>query len=368
MRIAGMKTGTALALPVVLWGYAGAAHAANTYGKDAAPNQIVAPEVTNAAAQQSTGLISERIAQAVSNATGGGGSFSPFSAPPITPPRSQTSESGGVKGLEGGIAAGNQAPRLALWANMSNTWLHGSQVGADFAGTIIDSLIGVDYMVTEKLLIGVVGGYEHAKLNSDFNSGSLRGTGLAIAPYAAYIFSDSLYVDATAGYTWIDYTTARANDTITGSTNGRRWFAAGNLTAVIPTPSDWVLMNTLGFLYVSENQDPFRESDGSDVGGVKVRLGQVRDTIRLGYRFTTGFGFIMPYGSARLEYDAVKSPDTYIDSAGTLAYGSKFGTTFGLGLNMGIGDNTIISLEANSTQFRENLEAYSLVANIRYKF
>lgn len=380
MRVAGLRRGSVVALPLLLV-QGGAAYAGDTYGQDAASNLVVAPEVTNAAAQQSTGLISERIAHAIANATGGRGAV-PMPAPPAPAPGGVGRGSGGGSGGGGngqqssgsdvvgldGLAAGNQPMRLAIWGNMSNTWLEGNQTGADFKGTILDSLLGVDYMVTDRILLGFVGGYENARMTSNFNQGALRGSGFALAPYAAYVFNDMFYADATVGFGIIDYTTARQNEQVTGSTTGTRWFASTNLNAALPLPRPWVLIDTLGFLYVSEDQDPYVESDGTKVDGVKVRLGQFRNTVNLGYRFPTDFGFFTPYGSVRLEYDAIKEPVSIIDSAGTVAYGSQFGATFGLGVNVGIGDSTILSLEASTSQFRDNIDMYSLIANVRFRF
>lgn len=372
MRQGLLRSGLAAVAPVAFCGgYTGKAVAGDTYGANSPSTIVVAPQVTKAAAQQSTGLISERIAHAIANATGGRSTPLPGAprpqpnSPQNAPPQDSSAEQDDRKA---GLSAGNEPTRLAVWANASNTWLKGDLVGADFDGTIVDSLVGIDYFVTDRLLIGVVGGYEMARMTSSFNSGTLKSGGFAIAPYAAYLINDTYYLDATVGIASVDYTTSRDNGLVTGETTGHRWFASLNANGAFPLGGNWTLVDTVGFLYVSEDQGAYVESDGSTVDGIKVRLGQMRNTVNLGYRWPVEFGHVTPYGTVRVEYDVIKEPTSVIDSAGTVAYGTRFGATFGLGVNVGVGDNTILSLEASTAQFRENIEMYTVIANIRYRF
>lgn len=365
MRKERLQRGLAAVVPVAFGlCQAGEVLAGDTYGANSSSSVVVAPVVSKEGAQQSTGLISERIAHAIANATSSGGThISPV--PGGVNPQTSSSESGNG---EAGMAAGDAPKRWAMWANASNTWLSGDLPGADFKGTIIDSLIGMDYFVTDNLLIGMVAGYESAKMTSSFNGGKLHSAGFALAPYGAYMINDTFYVDGTIGVTSVNYRTSRDDGQINGKTSGLRWFTALNLNASMSLGGYWRLVDTIGFMYVSEDQDAYTETDGSSVDAIKVRLGQFRNTVNLGYRIPMEFGHITPYGLIRLEYDAIKEPTSVIDSAGTVAYGSQFGATFGLGVNVGVGDNTVLSLEGSTAQFRDNIEMYTLVANIRYRF
>jgi len=117
-----------------------------------------------------------------------------------------------------------------------------------------------------------------------------------------------------------------------------------------------------------ENQDAYTESDSTVNGKNQVRLGQARATARVGYMLPVSWGYVNPYGWARPEYDVSKTPAGVIDNAGTKSSNSHFGTTFAVGTNVGLGDNSVFSLEGTTSQFRKNLDVYGVTGTVRFKF
>lgn len=356
--------------------------AAATYGATAPSTTVVAPTLNQVASQQSASLISGRVSQAVANVSGSigsnlgsggtgggfqGGGFQGGGAPGGAPggggraPGPQSSVDGAGK------AAGSAPPRWGMWANASHADLRNTQAGADFDASVIDALAGIDAMVTDRLLLGVAGGFESTNVKTHFNDGTLKGQGWALAPYGAFIINKVFSIDATIGRAEIDYDSSRQFGAVSGHTNGTRWFASvsGNANTMV---DNWVLGSSLGFLYATETQDAYTETDGSEVDETKTRLGQMRLTPKVGYRLPMEFGSVTPYGSARLEYDVNKTPAQPVDSVGTMASDSRFGTTFAVGVNANIGDGLSANLEASSTQFRENIETTIFSGTIRYRF
>lgn len=330
----------------------GNAQAAEAYGN---VTQEVSSKVAQEATKQTTGLISARISQAVSNVTG---NIRTGSAP-------QTSQISVPEGE--GRAAGNVDKRLAVWFNADNSWLSGEQTGADFSGTLQTAVGGVDYVLRDNLLIGTALGYEHGSFSLKYNAGGMKANNFAISPYIAYIISPNWSVEATGGHAWVNYDLNQTSGTVTGDTSGHRWFGAAKVSGNFNIDA-WELGSSLGYAYLRESTDDYTLSNGTRSEGMSYRLGQIQNGYRVGYGFETDWGKIVPYAGARLEFDVNKTPSATIDNAGTKAYTGRFGTTFTLGTTFNIGDDQSLSVEGSTVQFRENLESYTLGASYRIRF
>jgi len=360
---------TVALLTTAIVSFSGSAMASSySYGTNAAGTTVTAPEVTKQASAQTAGLISARVSSAVSSATGNiSAGAAPAPAPISTPTPTSSLQPGDKVSFSTGntSAAGDVAKRFGAWANAGVTHINNDQAGSEFSGNILTGLVGGDYLVNDYLLVGLSGGYEHGDIDTTYNNGTLTSSGVTVAPYLAVIINKYFSIDTSFGHTWVSYDESHGG--VTGSTNGSRYFATvnGNANTMI---DNWQLGSSLGFLYTKEDQDAYSESNGTAVGKVKVRLGQARATERLGYLAPVSWGYVNPYGWARLEYDVSKTAAGVIDSKGTLASHSNFGTTFGLGVNFGLGDYTTLNVEGTTTQFRENLQVYGGTATIRVKF
>lgn len=337
------------------------AHAAATYGPTASPAKI-APQVVQQSATQATSLLAGRISQAVSNAVGGGlgGGFGggPSSGAP------QTFILGGD-----GKAAGDPVNKTAIWMNIGNSWVENDQTGVDYSGTIFTGLVGVDHQLTDSTLVGVAFGYERPDITTGFNSGTFRGNNFAVSPYASYIINDTFSVAGTVGYAAVDYDSSRGNGAVTADITGHRLFADLSATARFRLEG-WSLQSGLGYMHLLETQNAYTETGpgAASYDKSKIRLGQVRLSNKAGYPIETEWGSIMPFGSARLEYDVSHSPAGVADAFGTPVANDRFGTTFGLGADASISDDTYLSIEGTTTRFRKHLEVYGLTGTLRIKF
>lgn len=155
---------------------------------------------------------------------------------------------------------------FALWGSYSYSDFDSDFV---FQGTSLayeaDShsvLGGLDRLFAERLLLGVAFGYQWVESESAFNGGTTETDGFTIAPYAALLLNDVFSVDATGGYSPLDYDQARISPTDGTTTaaefDSDRWFAAVNLNA-LTTLDKWVLSARLGYLYTEEEQDAYTE-------------------------------------------------------------------------------------------------------------
>ncbi|OSM01912.1 autotransporter outer membrane beta-barrel domain-containing protein [Magnetofaba australis] len=335
------------------------ANAAYTYGEKASSNTVVSAASVNQAAKQAVEQVAQRIAAALSGAASAG--FAPVG-------NSTTSQ---VIGNGSGRATGSaMKPRYGIWLDVANSWLEKDDVGAtaDFDGTVFTLTTGMDIKLNRNLLIGVSAGYEGQNISTPFNTGGIDGDGYALSPYMGYIINDSDRIDMMMGIETLDYDFSRSSGLITGSTDALRLFGAINYHHDWLNRDGYYVGATLGYLRVQETQDSYTDSSGSQVDQVNIRLGQIRGAIKGSYTYPTEFGSIAPYGSARLEYDHVHNGGNVINTAGDRASADRFGVTFGAGLMCHIGDDSIITLQGETSEFRENLTSHKLSGTVRINF
>ncbi len=332
------------------------AKAADTYGSNAASSVVVAAEVVKEASKAAASQVSGRVSSVI------GGAATVAELPALNTTIF-------ALGRGDGRAAGNDERKMGVWANVGNTWIDKDETGstADFDGTVLTASVGADYQVNEKLLAGVSIGYESQDIDTPFNNGKLEGTGYTVAPYIGYAFNDRLNIDALVGASMIDYDTNRQSGAVTGSTDAKRLFTSVNVNLGLLTKSGLSVGTSVGYLYTYEEQDAYSESDGTAVDKLIVHLGQVRTALNVSYTRKTNWGYINPFGSARAEYDHTANAPGSIDTSGTKGTDDPFGVNFKAGVAVGIGDNLKLTVAGESSEFRDNLEVYSVSGTVRYK-
>jgi hypothetical protein len=326
--------------------------------------------VAGQSSSQTATQISSRISQAVSGATGATG----------TGTGSTGGGGGGIGGtgtqgssLDGGIvgrSAGSEDKSIGLWINVGGARASDTHAFETFHGSINTLVGGIDYRVLDNAVLGLAIGYEMARITTSFNNGTLDADNVAIAPYFGYAFNDNFSLDATAGYAFVNYGMTRSDRTVKGDTDGGRVFSSTNFTARTAI-DNWRLSTGLGYLYLQEHQHAYTEtgSGAGQVSAVNIRLGQLRSVNKIGYLERTSWGWVQPYLMIRPEYDVNKTPPAVLDTTtNTKAVSDRFGTTFGLGLSMAIGDNSTVTLEGTTSQFRSHLGMDGVSGTVRLQF
>ena len=169
-----------------------------------------------------------------------------------------------------------------------NTWLTGRWTFFDsddsaFDGHIADLAAGVDYRLTENLIVGVLGGYGIASFDTKTaaGKGSFSADGLSGGAYLGWLVAPGVLFDAMAAYTGTDYDNRAAG--VTGDFDARRITLATNLKgradlgALIAEPG-------IAFWWASEHQDGYTDSAGVAHGERTVTAG----------RLSAGPKFILP--------------------------------------------------------------------------
>lgn len=281
-----------------------------------AGSEVASAATLRAAATQTGGLISQRI--------------SSIAAPAATRLASTPNENG--------IAGGDKDYGIGFWANGGLTSISVNDPGANFGGRTATAMSGVDYRVTNDVIVGVAGGYEYSPLRTYFNNGKLTGSGATVAPYAVYMFNKNYSVDITGGYSWLNYTMLRkdplTNNSITSKTNAGRSFGAIDLNGNWAEDA-WRFGARAGTVVANEKKNAFTESDGTAVASRSTTVGQILAGGRVGYNIldvVEPFGRVTyrhNYGAGGGGNDVVVGggTDLFIGSLmiGSLEYSDAFG-------------------------------------------
>lgn len=212
----------------------------------------------------------------------------------------------GQSGLSG-RAAGDG---LADWGGWS-PWISYGRTHADndLSSTRYDAnqdnvLFGVDYAYSDRFIFGISASYENNDITTSFNLGEMEVEGFSIAPYAAYMLTDSLSVDVAFGYSDLSidqFRTEPGGDRVQGDTDASRWFVMSNLNA-FHQYGNLALTGRVGLVYSEESQDGFTESGGATAETVarrRIDFGQVNVGGEVAYTAHA----LEPFASAYYQYD-----------------------------------------------------------------
>lgn len=294
--------------------------------------QVTAVETLKATSTQTAGLIAQRI-----------GSFTGASP--------KTASSGPLKG---GLSGGSKDIGVGVWLNAGYSNIRYAKTGEEFDGAVWTGMGGVDYKLTDKLMIGLAGGYEDTKLKTTYNQGNLWANGWTVAPYALYQFTKNYSVDVSGGYSSVDYKMDRLDPLIrtkiTGNTTADRYFAAANVNGVW-TENAWRFGAKFGGLWASEEKKAFSESNSVANAALTTNIGLINLGGKVGYNL----GFFEPYvgGTGRKWLGAASSNADFLAQAGTVLY---------------LGDVAVGTIEASTPLGDSNLTQINVIANIRFDF
>ena len=264
-----------------------------------------------------------------------------------------------------GLNAGDQNSSMGAWASYSYTDFSNDFTALSFDGHRHGGLVGLDFIPRENILIGLAGGYENNSIDTNFNLGEQETDGYTIAPYFGYLMTDTWSLDFSFGYSNLQTDQFRTDpltaEHITSSPDHDRWFGMINLNG-LTTYGNWIFGGKLGFLYATDDQSQFIESNGAQQPGLRSKLGQ----INIGGEVAYSLGEFEPFARVLYENDFHQTDIGVI--GGTQPSFDNDDVLLGAGLryygNKGLTGN----LEFNTRQAREDYDEYSLTATLRYEW
>ncbi len=319
-----MKTNKFLAVVTCLVGLlalgAGSAFASSNTTNEQNQSTITS-EVAKTAATANVGMVSSRI----STMTGGGS----------------------------GQSSGNGPMGIGVWALGSGTYLDNSKSGANYDGSLYTGMLGVDKQMGD-LLVGVAAGYENLDITTKYNSGKMEYDGFSVVPYLSYSFSKDLVLDASFGYTWLDYTMkdTQAGVGYSDGMNGRRMVTSAGLTKYY----DWekfLFSARVGTLYLNEHQGSYQlNATTYSSAGIYTWMGS------LGLRAEYDMGAFRPFVGVTYLQDFMKNGDSDSD---------MWGADLDLGFNYTPADSWVVGL-TGIVGARDDMYKAGGMLNVRYDF
>jgi outer membrane autotransporter protein len=239
--------------------------------------------------------------------TGGGGQVA--FATSIKGLRNHVSRNEVVEAVGAGAPA-RERQRWDLWVKGVYTDFDFDASGAARKGDAFVGLMGVDYLVSDGVLVGVLVGYDTSEQKMNAQNLRYETDGFVVGPYASFRLDKelTLYIRGAWGEAENDLRVG----TTTGEFDSERWLVMANLKGTYWDFRPVRLTPNLMLQYVTEHQEAFTDSTGARVGSQNVSLGRLELGGEVGYRHEFADGMIVdPYLSFHGIWD--------FDHVGTLA-------------------------------------------------
>ncbi|MEQ8656518.1 MAG: autotransporter outer membrane beta-barrel domain-containing protein [Hyphomicrobiales bacterium] len=219
----------------------------------------------------------------------------------------------------------DDAPRLNIWARGTFTHYDGDA----FSGDTWNGIAGIDYLITENVLIGLLGGYENGDFTFQANDGAFDGAGVSVGAYVGIRLAESVVLDGFLTHAWLDYDN-RAG-TVTGSTDATRIMVSMNLTGHYEVADGFYIEPNARIFYAHEQQAAYTQSNGIVAAANSVDSGRVSIGPRLRYtHHDSASGTWSMHASLHGEYDLsseVQTDTTLPDFDGLLSARAALGVS-----------------------------------------
>lgn len=254
---------------------------------------------------------------------------------------------------------------LAAWMSGGWTYLRDTSPATAYHGNSYNAAVGGDVQANDRLILGAALSGEDTQLVTTFNNGHLNTGGYGLNPYAVYSINNNFYVDALAGFSWLNNDLDRARGGVVANYNSFRWLANVNLNGRF-TEGAWQFMPVVGYLYVHQSDDAYTER-GSGAGTVPSQTAIVSQG-RLGGKIAYTIGNLAPYVGARWEHNFIQ-PGVVIAPGlpGGGPSSSRDDAFLQVGVNATITSAWSGGIELNSMQ-KTDQQTYGVLGNIRYTF
>lgn len=252
----------------------------------------------------------------------------------------------GAKKPATGLSAGAEQKKFGTWVNGAWTVLGNAKDGADYAGSLVTTLAGMDYKVLNNLVFGAAGGFEYSNLWQYPTKSAAAAAGFTLSPYIAYspfaLDWTQTMLDFAAAFT---FTGNYVDIDRGGNYPSFRAMLSANAAQHFFVDA-WRFKAGVGYMWADTTvySDRFK---GASIGDFKVEG-------KVGYMFLDR---IEPYLNVAYLYDTLANADVDPDEVeGTL------------GVNVKASDAFNVSFETANTFFRDHVYNTRFMLNLRYEF
>jgi outer membrane autotransporter protein len=313
-------------------------------------------QTTRSAIRSITRAISTRIS--VLRAAAKGGSFRKSNS------RTSSMTVNGRTGMSSGDGSGD-LDGLGIWGDISRSEIEDNTVTNQFNGDTDTASIGVDYIIADNLMAGLIASFNNTDITLETRAGKSDVDGYGLTGYGAYIVNENILVNGFLGVTRNsnDISETQFGAVITGDFRSYNYSSGVNGSYTVymdpmgsgaggDTPLS--LTGSLGYNYSQERFSSYTASDGSRVNPDNSSLGQGVVSGEAAYTQGIATGYI----NLAFEKDFV-SPSSGGDDNG--AYGN-------IGLTVYPQDNLTANLNVGYQFGRSKEKERSIGASLRYTF
>ncbi len=286
------------------------------------------------------------------------------------------STTGGARDL--GMAAGDEGSDISTWVNTGYQNYHADAGGVSSKSNIYAGLVGMDYAISERYIVGVSAGYTTSRTRSDFVAAGGGGTVIesnstlddwTIASYGAALLTDNFFIDVTAGATFEEQRLNTLTDTNlvteSGDQDALTTFVSINFNYA-EIFENWIVSGSIGFNYSKNRAKAFTSDQGIVLPGSVQNDSSMTVGGELGYQLD---GYI-PYVLGAIEADLASNPR----GGGDFLRGYPAAETDEIGIRLGSGvdfdfrDNIVGSFELSNVLGKKGVVDSAAFLNLHITF
>lgn len=205
-----------------------------------------------------------------------------------------------------GYGYGGTGTRWSAWAEATTTRFERSGAAAT-DGDARAVTAGLNYRAAERLIVGMMFGYESQRFDTTFNGGFLRGSGPSLGPFASVLVTPNIIFNVTAGAASLGY--SASDGTASGGYDARRYSASASVVGNWRFGA-WRFAPRASLSYARELRDGYIDSAGLAVPSSTIVASRFSAGPEVGYTFVArDQSFAMePFAFAALDCDHSNQP------------------------------------------------------------
>lgn len=256
------------------------------------------------------------------------------------------------------VAAPAANPLWNVWADGKYSWLDDDTAFSGLDGSLVNAVVGADYKVSDRLILGVMGTYETSDLKGDGGIPPTQDTdGWGGGAYLGLTLTDNLVLSATLLGTELD-----TDVNGTASFDSTRIQASSGLTGYWYSGT-WRYSPSLTVSWTKEWQDANSGLDAQTIETGIISPGfQVGNSISIG-----GASTVEPWLGAQLDWVGINK--VVEDGTGTILDDPYTDLRLQTGLNFAFGANAQLALTGEiSGLLLKDSKTYTAGANFAFQF
>ncbi len=253
------------------------------------------------------------------------------------------------------VAAPAASPMWNIWIDGKYNWLDDTDAFTDLDGSLVNGIVGADYKVSDRLVLGIMGTYEMSDLEGPGVTEDTEGWGGGA--YLGLTLNDNWVLSATVVGTGLD-------TDVNGSTSfaSARMQASSALTGYWYSGT-WRYSPSLTVAWSKEWQDASGGLSAQTIETGIISPGfQIGNSVSIG-----GASTVEPWLGAQLDWVGINK--TVEDATGTILNDPYTDLRLQGGLNFAFGANAQLALTAEvSGLLHEDSDTYTAGANLAFQF